>query len=141
MAEVSITISKLIAGIIIAILASSAISVGASTMLATGPKGDTGPQGEQGIQGLTGDTGLQGPIGPQGQQGIQGEQGPQGAKGDTGETGDTGPQGPPSNATRYVIEGSFNVTEEGDIIHYYYDLKRVTLNIAKSTGKKLMFHR
>ena len=68
MAEVSITMSKLIAGIIIAILASSAISVGASTMLATGPKGDTGPQGEQGIQGLTGDTGPQGPIGPQGQQ-------------------------------------------------------------------------
>jgi hypothetical protein len=108
----------LIAGIIIAILASSAISVGASTMLATGPKGDTGPQGEQGIQGLTGDTGPQGPIGPQGPQGIQGEQGPEGAKGDTGETGDTGPQGPPGNATRYIIEGFFNVTQEGDLIYY-----------------------
>ena len=118
MAEVSITMSKLIAGIIIAILASSAISVGASTMLATGPKGDTGPQGEQGIQGLTGDTGPQGPIGPQGQQGIQGEQGPQGAKGDTGETGATGPEGPAGNATRYVIEGFFNVTQDGDLVHY-----------------------
>ncbi len=55
---------KFIAGIVIAILASSAISVGASTLLATGPQGPEGPQGpqgEQGIQGLKGDTGPAGP--------------------------------------------------------------------------------
>jgi hypothetical protein len=39
MAAVSITMGKLIAGIVIAILASSAISVGVSTQLAVGPEG------------------------------------------------------------------------------------------------------
>ena len=115
MATVSLTMGKLIAGIVIAILASSAISVGASTMLIVGPQGPEGPQGpqgEQGIQGLTGDTG---PAGPAGEAGPQGEKGD---KGDTGETGATGPEGPPGNATRYVIEGFFNVTQEGDLIYY-----------------------
>jgi hypothetical protein len=112
MAEVSITMSKFIAGIIIAVLASSAISVGASTILATGPQG---PQGEQGIQGLTGDIGPQGPAGPAG---AQGPQGVKGDKGGTGATGAAGPQGPAGNATRYVIEGWFNVTEDGDLIKY-----------------------
>ena len=112
MAAVSITMSKLVAGIIIAILASSAISIGASKILMVGPQGPEGPQGEQGIQGLTGDTG---PTGPAGATGPQGEKGD---KGDTGETGATGPQGPAGNATRYVIEGSFNVTQDGDLIKY-----------------------
>jgi hypothetical protein len=113
MATVSLTMGKFIAGIIIAILASSAISVGASTMLIVGPQGPEGPQGpqgEQGIQGLTGDTGPAGEAGPQGEKGD---------KGDTGETGATGPEGPAGNATRYVMEGSFNVTQDGDIIKYY----------------------
>jgi hypothetical protein len=126
MATVSLTMGKFIAGIIIAILASSAISVGASIMLATGPQGPEGPQGpqgEQGIQGLTGDTGPAGAIGATGPQGEKGD------KGDTGETGATGPQGPAGNATRYVIEGYFNVTQDGDLVrytneteggHYYY---------------------
>jgi hypothetical protein len=39
---------KLIAEIVVAILAASAISVGASTMLAAGPEGREGPQGQQG---------------------------------------------------------------------------------------------
>ena len=124
---------KLIAGIVIAILASSAISVGASTMLAVGPQGSEGPQGpqgEQGIQGLTGDTGSQGP------QGATGTQGEKGDKGDTGETGATGPEGPPGNATKYLIEGSFNVTEEGDLtkfvetpfLNYTYHWKRIDIS-------------
>jgi hypothetical protein len=106
MATVSLTMGKLIAGIVIAILASSAISVGASTILAVGPQGSEGPQGETGPQGEKGATGATGP------------QGEKGDKGDTGETGATGPEGPPGNATRYVIEGSFNVTEDGDLIRY-----------------------
>lgn len=77
-----------------------------------GPEGPQGPQGEQGIQGLTGDTG------PQGPQGATGAQGEKGDKGDTGETGATGPEGQPGNATRYMVEGSFNVTEDGDLIKY-----------------------
>ena len=122
MAEVSLTMGKFVAGIIIAILASSAISVGGSTMLVTGPQGPEGPQGpqgEQGIQGLTGDTGPQGPAGPAGTQGPIGQQGSQGEKGDKGDTGATGPEGPAGNATRHVIEGWFNVTEDGDLIKYY----------------------
>jgi hypothetical protein len=115
MAAVSLTIGKLIAGIVIAILASSAISVGASMMLAVGPTGPEGPQGETGPQGPRGDTGDTGPQGPAGATGLQGEKGD---KGDTGETGATGPEGPPGNATRYVIEGFFNVTQDGDIVRY-----------------------
>jgi hypothetical protein len=121
MAIISLTMGKLIAGIIIAIIASSTVAAGVSTMLIAGPqgpegpKGDTGPQGEQGIQGLTGDTG---PAGPAGATGATGPQGEKGDKGDTGAIGATGPEGPPGNATRYVIEGSFNVTEDGDLIKY-----------------------
>jgi hypothetical protein len=47
MATVSITMGKLVAGIVIAILASSAISVGASMMLATGPERPQGPNGSK----------------------------------------------------------------------------------------------
>jgi hypothetical protein len=54
MAAVSITMSKFIAGIVIAILASSAVSVGVS-MLITGPQGPEGPQGEEGPQGPQGE--------------------------------------------------------------------------------------
>jgi hypothetical protein len=91
MTEVSLTTRGLITVILIAILASSAIAVGASMILATGPQGPEGPQGEQGETG---------PQGPQGEQGGQGETGPRGATGLTGptgpkgDTGDTGPRGP-----------------------------------------------
>jgi hypothetical protein len=120
MAAVSLTLGKLIAGIVITILASSAISIGASTMLAVGPQGPGGPQGEQGIQGPQGVKGDTGDTGPQGPAGTTGPQGEKGDKGDTGETGAAGPEGPPGNAIRYVIEGSFNVTEDGDLIKYYW---------------------
>ena len=81
MATVTMSTGKLIATIIIAILAASAISIGASTMLAAGPIGPEGPQGDTGLQGLKGDTGGTGP------------QGPTGAPGTTGPTGAPGPQG------------------------------------------------
>ena len=51
MAAVSLTVDEFIAGIVIAILASSVISVGASMIMAAGPedqKGHTRPQGPQG---------------------------------------------------------------------------------------------
>ncbi len=59
-AAVAITMGKLIAAIVIAIVAASAISVGASMMLAAGPQG---PEGPQGPRGETGETGPQGPEG------------------------------------------------------------------------------
>jgi len=116
MSTVTLSMGKIVALIIIAILASSAVSIGASTILAAGPEGPEGPQGDQGIQGqqgLKGDTGDTGPQGPAGATGLQGEKGD---KGDTGETGATGAQGPAGTATRYVIEGSFNITQNGELI-------------------------
>jgi hypothetical protein len=119
MATVSLTMGKLIAGIVIAIVVSSAVSVGASTILIAGPQGPEGPQGPQGEQGSQGPTGETGPPGPAGATGVAGPQGEKGDKGDIGETGATGPEGPPGNATRFVIEGSFDITEDGDLIKYY----------------------
>ncbi|NIT61405.1 MAG: hypothetical protein GWN00_35930 [Aliifodinibius sp.] len=73
MAAVTISMTKFIAGIVIAIVASSAISVGISTQLAVGPQGPEGSQGATGPQGPAGpkgDTGDTGPQGPQGEQGL-----------------------------------------------------------------------
>ena len=102
-------------GLIIAILVSSGVSAVVSTQWAKGAKGDTGdtgPQGMQGVQGIAGVTGATGATGPQGAKGDTGN---------TGATGVTGPEGPAgvSGATRYVIEGYFNVTEDGDLIKYW----------------------
>jgi hypothetical protein len=97
-----VSMTMFIAGIIVAILASSAISAVISTQLAAGPQGPTGPAGpkgdtgETGPQGPQGETGLQGPqgeIGPQGPNGDTGLTGPQGPQGDTGPTGSVGPKG------------------------------------------------
>jgi hypothetical protein len=51
MAIVSLTMGKFIAGIIVAILASSAISVGASTMLMVGPQGPEGRKAKLDLRG------------------------------------------------------------------------------------------
>jgi hypothetical protein len=103
MAEISfVPMSKLIAGILVAIVASSAIAVGASMVLSVGPEGPEGPQGDtgpQGSQGETGETGLQGATGPAG---------PIGPIGATGATGATGPQGPQG-------ERGFGVPQQGNI--------------------------
>jgi hypothetical protein len=84
MTAVSLTMRKLISIMLIAILASSAIAVGASMMLAVG---SDGPQGEQG------EIGPQGPAGPQGPQGVAGPAGAAGAAGATGATGPAGADG------------------------------------------------
>jgi hypothetical protein len=122
--------SNFAVGFVITILLSVAISTAVTTQIAggpQGPQGTQGPPGEQGPRGLTGDTGPQGPVGspgPTGEQGIQGAigtagpqgtTGPQGAQGDKGDTGATGATGPAGTAPRNVIEGSFNVSQEGDL--------------------------
>lgn len=84
------TTGKFVAGIIIAILVSSAISVGASMMLAVGPQGPEGPQGEQGPQGLQGDTGETGDTGATGATGLKGDTGNTGPQGEAGEDGTDG---------------------------------------------------
>jgi hypothetical protein len=101
MATVTLTMGKFIAGIVIAILVSSAISVGVSTILIAGLQGPKGPQGEQGEQGPaglkgdTGDTGPQGPTGPKGDTGAIGATGQAGVTGPQGPEGPQGPQGEP----------------------------------------------
>jgi len=103
MAQKLVSMTVFLAGLIAAILVSSVVSAVVSTQWAVGPQGPEGPQGpqgEQGVQGLTGDTGPAGPTGP------------------AGAAGATGPQGPAGTATRYVIEGFFNVTQDGDLVYY-----------------------
>jgi hypothetical protein len=121
MAQKLVSMGVFLAGLIAAILVSSVVSAVVSTQWAVGPQGPEGPQGpqgEQGIQGLTGAAGPAGPTGPAGATGATGSQGAKGDKGDTGTTGATGPQGPAGTATRYVIEGFFNVTQDGDLVYY-----------------------
>ncbi len=76
-----------IAGLVIAILASSALSTAVATQLAVGPTGPKGDEGDPGPQGLVGPQGIQGPQGPEGQQGEQGLPGEQGPEGPQGEPG------------------------------------------------------
>lgn len=68
MAAVTISMTKFIAGIVIAILASSAISIGVSTQLAAGPQGPEGPKGDTGPHGPAGSTGATEALGAQGPQ-------------------------------------------------------------------------
>jgi hypothetical protein len=121
LAIVSLTMGKLIAAIVVLIVASSTVTYGVSTMVIAGPAGPKGDTGPQGPKGDTGDAGPQGPAGATGPKGDTGDAGPQGMPGTPGIQGiqgATGPQGPAGNATRYVIEGWFNVTEDGDLIKY-----------------------
>src|SRR4030043_2055593 len=82
MEKTALTKGAFVAGLIIAILVASAISVGVSTQLAVGPqgpkgdKGDAGPQGAAGAAGATGTTGATGATGPAGPQGAQGPYAP-----------------------------------------------------------------
>lgn len=99
MAIVSLTLGKFIAGIVIAILASSVISVAVSTILIAGPQGPAGPAG---ATGLTGTTGPAGAIGPKGDTGDTGTQGPQGATGDAGLQGPQGESGIGFEPTDYI---------------------------------------
>jgi hypothetical protein len=113
MVAVTLTMSKLIAVIVIAILASSAISVGVSTMLITGPQGPEGEKGETGTQGSKGDTGDTGP---------QGTTGATGATGSTGSTGSIGPQGEQGPPGVTVV----NCTDIGYVSNVSYS----TMNIG-----------
>jgi hypothetical protein len=84
MATTSFATGKFIAGIVIAILAASSISIVASTILTTGPRGPEGPQGLRGETGETGATGPAGSTGPAGPTGATGPEGPQGPQGEQG---------------------------------------------------------
>jgi hypothetical protein len=109
MEKVGVSTGKLIAGLVIAILASCAVSVVVCTQFARGP------QGEKGATGATGDTGATGPEGPAGPQGATGAAGATGATGATGDTGATGPQGPPGPQGPYLPDydsGWVNISDK-----------------------------
>jgi hypothetical protein len=87
--KISLSMTTLILGLIVAIIGSGIVSSVATQQLSPsvitgpqGPQGDPGPQGPQGEQGLVGP---EGPAGPQGDQGPQGEQGPIGPQGEPGD--------------------------------------------------------
>ena len=105
----NVSLITFVAGMFIAILVSSVLSIVVASQLNVGPQGPEGPQGNTGAQGPQGLQGSQGPVGPTGATGATGPQGVtgpagatgatglQGPKGDTGDIGpqgDVGPQGP-----------------------------------------------
>jgi len=98
MAEIVVSRRTFLIGLIVAILAASAISTVISTQWARGPQGPIGSQGEQGDRGLQGIQGERGPQGMQGQQGLQGE------TGDTGPQGLQGEQGPEGSPCVFTLE-------------------------------------
>jgi hypothetical protein len=123
MAAVSISMGKFIAGIVIAILVSSAISIGVSTMLIAGPQGPEGPQGPQGETGATGPRGATGPAGPTG------------ATGETGATGLQGPQGEQGPHTPDFDSGWVDITDKnGKYFTLTHNLGSVDV-IVDVTGK------
>jgi hypothetical protein len=119
MAAVSVTMGKFIAGIIIAILAASSISVGVSTMLMTGPQGPEGPQGPVGEQGPQGTQGVPGEKGEKGDKGDTGDQGIQGIQGETGPEGPEGPQGEPGIG--FALQGNISVSYSAFVPMYHTD--------------------
>jgi hypothetical protein len=104
-------------------------------------QGSSGSQGSQGETGATGSQGPQGATGPAGATGATGPAGATGATGSVGTNGATEPSGSPGSAgkdgtaTRYTIEGSFDVTQDGDLIKYE-TIVRLTMPVI---GRRLKF--
>ncbi len=116
MEKVGITTGKFIAGIVIAILISSAISIGIATQLMTGTQGSIGPQGEKG------ETGIQGLTGPAGSAGATGATGATGPAGATGATGATGTQGPPGPKGPYLPDFDSDWVNVSDKRGQYFNI-------------------
>ncbi|MDR0493443.1 MAG: hypothetical protein LBH74_07395 [Nitrososphaerota archaeon] len=113
MSEKLISRTVFLTGIVVAILVASRISTLASTQLIAGPQGPPGPQGPNGEPGSAG---AQGPPGAAGSAGATGATGATGAAGAAGSAGAPGPAGKDGNTIRYTIEGTFDVTQDGDLI-------------------------
>jgi hypothetical protein len=115
--KISLSLTTLILGLIVAIIASGIVSSVATQQFApsvtTGPQGPQGEQGPIGPEGPAGAQGEQGPIGPQGDPGSQGEQGPIGPEGPAGPQGEQGPPGPGGLNTHITgaNTGHFNISE------------------------------
>ena len=84
-----LTVKIFLAGILVAIIASSIISASIITLsdnstTIQGPKGEKGDNGPSGPQGPKGQTGADGSTGSAGSTGAAGQQGPQGPAGASG---------------------------------------------------------
>jgi hypothetical protein len=146
-AAVSITMGKLIAGIVIAILAASAISVGASMMLAAGPEGpegpqgDTGPAGPQGVTGEAGATGSAGSTGPAGSTGARGSTGATGQQGPQGIQGIQGERGRGFEPTGYIsIPATAFVSTNDDAYIYNFLANLGTISTVSFLGSVQLPH-
>jgi hypothetical protein len=113
LSEKLISRTVFLTGIVVAILVASTISTLASTQLIAGPQGPPGPQGPNGEPGSAG---AQGPPGVAGSAGATGATGATGAAGAAGSAGAPGPAGKDGSTARYVIDGTFDVTKDGDLI-------------------------
>ena len=91
--KMGISFNKFVAGILLAILVASAISIGVS-QLVPGPAGPKGDKGDIGAAGVAGAAGPKGDTGDRGAPGATGATGAAGTTGATGSAGTTGPQGP-----------------------------------------------
>lgn len=130
--KISLSLTTLILGLIVAIIASGVVSSVATQQFA--PTVITGPQGPQGEPGPQGPQGEQGPIGPEGPAGPQGEQGPIGPEGPAGPQGEQGVQGLQGESgigfapTGYVsIPASAFVTTNpyGDLVNIATELRNL----------------
>jgi hypothetical protein len=132
MEKATLTTGKFVAGLVIAILVSSVISIGVSTMLMAGPQGAQGEQGPQGPEGPEGPQGEQGPTGPEGPAGAAGPAGPAGA------AGAEGPQGPQGEQWPYAPDydsGWVDITDKkGEYFTLTHDLDSTDV-IVDITGK------
>ncbi|MGD2066469.1 MAG: hypothetical protein PVI43_04800 [Candidatus Bathyarchaeota archaeon] len=133
----SVSMTMFMVGIVIAILASTALSTVIATQLAVGPVGPEGPQGDQGIQGIqgpVGDTGPMGQQGPKGDKGDTGATGSQGPKGEQGETGDQGPQGEQGIQGEIGPQGSPGGFGAPDYDSGWMTIEGVALNLVHNLG-------
>lgn len=116
----NLTVKVFVVGLVVAVLVSSAVSVGITMMLvrvAQGPKGDTGSQGPQGSTGATGPQGAAGSTGPKGDIGSSGATGPAGPQGVQGIQGIPGSNG--VNGTRWFSGTAVPLNSSGGVGDFY----------------------
>ena len=136
---VIVTRRTFLIGLMVAILAASALSTGASMQYLSGsqgPRGETGLQGEtgsQGSQGLQGEPGLQGLQGETGSQGLQGEPGLQGLQ------GEIGPQGLPGEHAQYMTAYGESVIETINTTWVDMENMSVTFTLNRTSHLLIMF--
>ena len=138
MTAASLTMGKFIAAIVIAIIASSAISIGVSTQLMTGPQGEKGDTGSQGPQGPKGDTGDTGPAGANGATGPQGTIGPTGATGAAGAIGPQGPQG--EQGIGFEPTGYISIPASAFVTSYNTDGALIDQDVRNQQTYTITFH-